>query len=115
MKTVGCLKTLGTVVAMVVACNVYAQTNAPATDTASAAAAVKAGKHANHELGRKVRAALTKTQGLDVSHIAVRARGGAVTLTGSVPVEGQIGMAGDAAKGVEGVTSVTNKLTVVQQ
>ena len=76
---------------------------------------VKAGKHANHELGRKVRAALTKTQGLDVSHIAVRARGGAVTLTGSVPVEGQIAVAGDAAKGVAGVTSVTNKLSVVQQ
>ncbi|MCC8401274.1 BON domain-containing protein [Paraburkholderia sp. MMS20-SJTN17] len=112
MKMVG-LKTLGSVVAMVVACNVYAQTNA--TDTASAAAAVKAGKHANHELGRKVRAALTKVQGLDVSHIAVRARGGAVTLTGSVPTEGQIGLAGDAAKGVEGVTSVTNKLSVVQQ
>ncbi|EDZ97810.1 transport-associated protein [Burkholderia sp. H160] len=111
MKTVGFLKTLGSVVAMVVACNVYAQ----ATDTASAAAAVKAGKHANNELGRKVRQALTKTQGLDVSHIAVRARGGAVTLTGSVPEEGQIDAAGEAAKGVEGVTSVSNKLKVVQQ
>jgi hyperosmotically inducible protein len=115
MKTVGCLKTLGSVVAMVVACSVYAQTNAPATDTASAAAAVKAGKAANHQLGRKVRAALTKTQGLDVSNIAVRARGGAVTLTGSVPDESQIEAAGTAAKGVAGVTSVSNKLTVVQQ
>ena len=111
MKTVGFLKTLGSVVALVVACNVYAQT----ADTASAAAAVKADKAANHQLGRKVRAALSKTKGLDVSHIAVRARGGAVTLTGSVPVEGQIAVAGDAAKGVEGVTSVTNKLSVVQQ
>ncbi|MBC8736769.1 BON domain-containing protein [Paraburkholderia sp. UCT31] len=114
MKTVGFLKALGPVVAIVVACNVYAQ-NAPATDTASAAAAVKAGKAANHELGRKVRHALTKTQGLDVSHIAVRARGGAVTLTGSVPTEGQIDAAGEAAKGVDGVTSVSNKLKVVQQ
>ncbi|MBC8721790.1 hyperosmotically inducible protein [Paraburkholderia sp. MM5496-R1] len=114
MKTVGFLKALGPVVAMAVACNVYAQ-NAPATDTASAAAAVKAGKAANHELGRKVRHALTKTQGLDVSHIAVRARGGAVTLTGSVPTQGQIDAAGEAAKGVDGVMSVSNKLKVVQQ
>jgi hyperosmotically inducible protein len=114
MKTVGFLKALGSVVAMVVACSVYAQ-NAPATDTASAAASVKAGKAANHELGRKVRHALTKTQGLDVSHIAVRARGGAVTLTGTVPDQGQADKAGEAAKGVEGVTSVTNKLTAKQQ
>ncbi|HEX3383149.1 MAG TPA: BON domain-containing protein [Paraburkholderia sp.] len=112
MKTVGYLKTLGSVVAMVMACSVYAQTN---PDTASAAAAVKAGKAANHELGRKVRGALTKTQGLDVSNIAVRARGGAVTLTGTVPDEGQIESAGTAAKGVAGVTSVSNKLTVQQQ
>ncbi|MBC8746691.1 hyperosmotically inducible protein [Paraburkholderia sp. WC7.3g] len=115
MKTVGFLKALGPVVAMVVACNVYAQTNAPATDTASAAASVKAGKHANHELGRKVRGALAKTQGLDVSNIAVRARGGAVTLTGTVPSQDQIDSAGEAAKGVAGVTSVSNKLTVMQQ
>ncbi|WP_233847525.1 BON domain-containing protein [Paraburkholderia sp. HD33-4] len=114
MKTVGFLKTLGPVVAMVMACSVYAQ-NAPATDTASAAAAVKAGKAANHELNRKVRHALTKTQGLDVSHIAVRVRGGAVTLTGTVPDQGQADKAAEAAKGVEGVTSVTNKLTAKQQ
>jgi osmotically-inducible protein OsmY len=111
MKTVGFLKTLGSVVALVVACNVYAQT----ADTASAAAAVKAGKAANHELNRKVRHALTKTQGLDVSHIAVRVRGGAVTLEGTVPDQGQADKAGEAAKGVEGVTSVTNKLTPKQQ
>jgi osmotically-inducible protein OsmY len=45
----------------------------------------------------------------------VRARGGAVTLTGTVPDEGQIEAAGAAAKGVAGVTSVSNKLTVMQQ
>ncbi|RZF30793.1 BON domain-containing protein [Paraburkholderia sp. UYCP14C] len=112
MKTVGFLKALGTVVAMVVACSVYAQ-NSP--DTASAAAAVKSGKAANHELNRKVRHALTKTQGLDVSHIAVRVRGGAVTLSGTVPDQGQADKAAEAAKGVEGVTSVTNKLTTKEQ
>ena len=116
MKSVGFLKTLGSVVAMVVACNVYAQASDATTGTtASAAASVKAGKRANNELGRKVRGALTKTQGLDVSNIAVRARAGAVTLTGTVPDQGQIDAAGDAAKGVAGVKSVSNKLTVMQQ
>ncbi|MFL9961615.1 BON domain-containing protein [Paraburkholderia sediminicola] len=116
MKSVGFLKTLGSVVAMVMACNVYAQASkAPSSSTEAAASSVKAGKRANHELGRKVRGALTKTQGLDVSNISVRARGGAVTLTGTVPDEGQIEAAGAAAKGVAGVTSVSNKLTVMQQ
>ncbi|MFM0169959.1 BON domain-containing protein [Paraburkholderia sediminicola] len=117
MKSVGFLKTLGSVVAMVVACNVYAQaSDATATGTTAApAASAKATKKANSQLGRKVRGALAKTQGVDVSNIAVRARGGAVTLTGSVPDQGQIDAAGQAAKGVAGVTSVSNKLTVVQQ
>ncbi|WP_025601082.1 BON domain-containing protein [Burkholderia sp. WSM2230] len=117
MKSVGFLKTLGSVVAMVVACNVYAQaSDATATGTTAApAATAKASKKANSQLGRKVRAAISKVQGVDVSNIAVRARGGAVTLTGSVPDQGQIDAAGEAAKGVAGVTSVSNKLTVMQQ
>ncbi|WP_144144710.1 BON domain-containing protein [Paraburkholderia sp. BCC1884] len=116
MKSVGFLKTLGSVVAMVVACNVYAQaSDAMAPSTAAPATSAKATKKANGQLGRKVRSALAKTQGVDVSSIAVRARGGAVTLTGSVPNQGQIDAAGEAAKGVAGVTSVSNKLTVMQQ
>ena len=115
MKSVGFLKTLGSVVAMVVACNVYAQASDATSTTAAPAASAKVAKKANSQLGRKVRAALGKTQGVDVSNIAVRARGGAVTLTGSVPAQGQIDAAGEVAKGVAGVTSVSNKLTVVQQ
>ncbi|HEY3596003.1 MAG TPA: BON domain-containing protein [Paraburkholderia sp.] len=115
MKSVAFLKALGGVVAMVVACNVYAQaSDAPSADQ-PAATSPTAAKKANSQLGRKVRAALAKTKGLDVSSIAVRARGGAVTLTGSVPDQGQIDMAGDSAKGVAGVTSVSNKLNVQQQ
>jgi hyperosmotically inducible protein len=118
MKSVGMLKTLGTVVAMVVACNVYAQASgAMSSDqmASSSAANPKADKKANSQLGRKVRGALAKAKGLDVSSIAVRARGGAVTLTGSVPDQGQIDQAGEVAKGVAGVTSVSNKLNVQQQ
>jgi osmotically-inducible protein OsmY len=115
MKSVGYLKTLGSVVAMVVACNVYAQASDATGTTAAPAASATSSKKANSQLGRKVRSALAKAQGVDVSNIAVRARGGAVTLTGSVPNQGQIDAAGAAAKGVAGVTSVSNKLSVEQQ
>jgi hyperosmotically inducible protein len=111
MKSVDFLKALGGVVAVVIACNTYAQ-SIDAT-AAPAAPSAKAVKKENRQLGRKVRGALAKAQGIDVSSILVRARGGAVTLTGSVPDQSQIDKAGDVAKGVDGVTSVSNKLTVV--
>ncbi|TKC91148.1 BON domain-containing protein [Trinickia terrae] len=117
MKAVNYLKALGGVACVVLACSAYAQ----ASDTAAAPAATasapsaKAVKKANRTLGYTVRKALAKTQGLDVSNISVRARGGAVTLTGTVPDQGQIDAAGEAAKGVKGVTSVANKLSVMQQ
>jgi hyperosmotically inducible periplasmic protein len=110
------LKALGGVVALVVACNVYAQASDAAAGAESpAATSPKTQKKANSQLGRKVRAALAKAKGLDVSSIAVRARDGAVTLTGNVPDQQQIELAGDTAKGVAGVNSVTNKLNVQQQ
>lgn len=116
MKSVDFLKALGGVVAVVVACNTYAQSSDAGTTMAPAATTnTKAVKKADRQLGRKVRAAISKAQGVDVSNIAVRSRGGAVTLTGSVPDQGQIDKAGDAAKGVAGVTSVSNKLSVQQQ
>ncbi|MEQ5841116.1 phospholipid-binding protein [Paraburkholderia acidicola] len=117
MKSVDFLKALGGVVAVVVACNVYAQASGADASTAPAAAttSAKTVKKADRQLGRKVRAAISKAQGVDVSNISVRARGGAVTLTGSVPDQGQIDKAGAAAQGVAGVTSVSNKLSVVQQ
>jgi osmotically-inducible protein OsmY len=115
MKSVDFLKALGGVVALVVACNSYAQSSdaMASSDAAMAAPSAKTVKKANRKLGLKVRGALAKAQGIDVSSISVRARGGAVTLTGSVPDQSQIDKAGDVAKGVDGVTSVSNKLTVV--
>jgi hyperosmotically inducible protein len=111
------LKALGGVVAVMLACNVYAQaSDAAANGQMSAQSAdAKADKKANRQLGHKVRAALAKAKGLDVSSIAVRAKGGAVTLTGTVPDQGQIDLAGNTAKGVAGVSSVSNKLNVQQQ
>jgi hyperosmotically inducible periplasmic protein len=115
MKSVDFLKALGGVVAMVVACHTYAQaSDSMSTGTTAAAPAANAKKE-NRALGRKVRSVLAKTQGIDVSGINVRARGGAITLTGTAPDNDQITKAGEVAKGVAGVTSVTNKINVQQQ
>lgn len=115
MKSIAILKTLGAALCLSVACSAsYAQDNSASAPAAATSAAPTA-KKADRKLGYTVRKALSKTQGVDVSNIAVRSRGGAVTLTGTVPDQGQIDKAGDAAKGVAGVKSVTNKLTVMQQ
>ncbi|WP_429574382.1 BON domain-containing protein [Paraburkholderia sp. UCT70] len=49
---------------------------------------------------------------MDDSEIHIRASHGVVTLTGSVPESWQISRAGNAARSVLGVKSVTNRLTV---
>ncbi|MFC0398220.1 BON domain-containing protein [Paraburkholderia rhizosphaerae] len=82
--------------------------NPPAMTTSDA----KAVKQANRRLGRDVRRALAKAQGFDVSNVFVRARDGNVTLTGTVPESGQIAQAATVAQGVNGVKSVTNKITL---
>jgi hyperosmotically inducible periplasmic protein len=116
MKSMAFLKTLGAVVCVTVACSVYAQDNSAASGAQAAATApATPQKKVDRKLGNTVRKALSKAQGLDVSHIAVRARNGAVTLTGTVMDQGQIDQAGQVAQGVAGVTSVTNKLAVKQQ
>jgi hyperosmotically inducible protein len=113
MKSVDFLKALGGVVAVVIACNTYAQSSdAMAPAGTMAAPSGPSVKKANRALGRKVRGALAKAQGVDVSGISVRARSGAVTLMGTVPDQSQVDKATAAAQGVAGVTSVSNKLTV---
>jgi hyperosmotically inducible periplasmic protein len=119
MKAVDMLKALGVVVCIAVASSAYAQSSdATTTDSQSAAsskATAKATKKTNRKLGLDVRRALAKTSGIDVSNIFVRARGGAVLLTGSVPDAAQIPQAEEVAKGVPGVTSVSNKLGLATQ
>ncbi len=60
---------------------------------------------------RDVRRALQRVSGLDHSRIHVQSWHGHVTLTGTVPDSWQISRAGNAARSVRGVTSVTNRLT----
>jgi osmotically-inducible protein OsmY len=123
MKSVDLVKALGAAVCFTLACSAYAQDNsaqnaasAPmASPAAAAPAASKAARRADRRLGYTVRRALAKAQGIDVSSITVRSRGGDITLTGTVPSQGQIDQAGQVAQGVAGVKSVTNRLTVMQQ
>ncbi|WP_025602167.1 BON domain-containing protein [Burkholderia sp. WSM2230] len=114
MKTVNLLKALGIALCLATASSAYAQTSdaTGSGTTASSTSRTKTVKKADRKLGLDVRKALSRTQGFDVSNVYVRARGGAVTLTGSVPDGAQIPQAEDVAKNVAGVKSVSNKLTV---
>ncbi|MFT4066452.1 BON domain-containing protein [Paraburkholderia sp.] len=115
MKTVNLLKALGVAVCVATASSAYAQASdatAPANTAAAPAANAKSTRQADRKLGRDVRRALAKTSGFNVSNVFVRARGGAVTLTGSVPQGAMIQQAADVAKGVPGVTSVNNRITL---
>ena len=125
MKSVDFLKALGIAACLSIACSAYAQNDAGTTggaDTTGTAApapahakASKSERAANRKLGYAVRRALGKGQGIDVSNIIVRSRGGDITLVGTVPDQGQIDKAGQIAQGVSGVKSVSNKLTVQEQ
>jgi osmotically-inducible protein OsmY len=83
-----------------------------AAATASGAAAPAGGRKADRALRRKVYAAIGKRKEIDAGNISVVAKSGAVTLYGTVTDAAKIGQVAEIAKGVPGVTSVTNKLTV---
>jgi len=98
--------------------SIHAYAQASATSAASAAMAASAGKPAksaraaNRELRRKVYSALVKHKEINAGNISVVAKGGAITLYGTVVDASQVDQATAIAQGVPGVTSVTNKLTV---
>ncbi|CAG4889439.1 BON domain-containing protein [Paraburkholderia saeva] len=112
MKARNVVKLLVVLGCVTLTSNVYAQaSNAmpmASSPTASSGKATPADKH----LVRDVRKALSKAPGFDVSNVYVKARGGVVTLSGSVPDGPQIEQATEVAKGVPGVTSVSNHLTL---
>jgi hyperosmotically inducible periplasmic protein len=86
--------------------------SSPVTDASSVAAGSPSARKADRALGRSVRRAIDKAQGVDVSKIFVKARNGAVTLSGTVPDAAQIPLASTVAQSVKGVASVSNALTV---
>lgn len=75
----------------------------------------RAMRKADRLLAKQVRRALVHVKGLDSTRIVVIARGGDVTLGGSVPEAGQIGLAHTAAQGVSGVRSVSDSLNLKAQ
>ncbi|MEW6339762.1 MAG: BON domain-containing protein [Paraburkholderia sp.] len=113
MKAFQAIKVIGGALIVVASLNAYAQSSdATAASAPAAAPSAKSVKASNRALQRSVRKALSKTKGLSVTNITVRARSGAVTLEGSVPEQPQIDLATQAAQGVAGVTSVKNALTI---
>ncbi|NIE69021.1 BON domain-containing protein [Burkholderia sp. Ax-1719] len=87
---------------------------ASASASQHATPAVAASSGADRALAASVRHALkaARKQGLKSSFIRVRARDGAVTLSGVVASESQIELATSVAQGVSGVRSVTTKLVI---
>ena len=113
MKTLPAIKLIGGALIVLASLNAYAQSSEAAAPAATTAApTAKQTKASNRALQRKVRSALAKTKGVSVANITVRARGGDVTLAGSVPEQSQIELATQAAQGVEGVKSVKNALSI---
>ena len=112
MKAFPAIKMIGGALIVLASINAYAQASDAAPAAASAAPTAKQTRAANRALSRKVRGALAKTKGLSVSNITVRARGGDVTLQGSVPQQEMVALATQTAQGVAGVTSVKNALTI---
>jgi osmotically-inducible protein OsmY len=88
--------------------------SAPGSSTmaASGSAAPATGRKANRALRRQVYNAIAKNKEISAGNISVIAKDGAVTLSGTVTDASQVGKVAEIAKGVPGVTSVTNKLTV---
>ena len=79
-----------------------------------AGATRKSVRIANRAFSKTVQKVLLKTRGLEQTSIAVfgDAKTGHVTLAGQIASEDQDGLAVDTAKKVQGVTSVSSKLTL---
>ncbi|MEK2605199.1 BON domain-containing protein [Burkholderia arboris] len=89
-----------------------AQESAQAQAPAPAGLSPSQRKAADRKLKRRVSTALARTKNLNVTRILVRVRDGSVTLSGSVMDTSQVALAAMVARGVDGVTSVSNLLRI---
>ncbi|MGA7781581.1 MAG: BON domain-containing protein [Paraburkholderia sp.] len=120
MKVIKTFKLMGGALVAAISISAWAQASdtgaAPAQSSAAPTShgSSKSARKANRVLGRKVLDALSKA---DVSTTGINAvaKGGHVTLEGSVLDPALIDKAGQVAKGVPGVTSVKNDLTVREE
>ncbi|MEI5997362.1 BON domain-containing protein [Paraburkholderia bengalensis] len=114
MKTRNILQLVAVLAGVALTSTVYAQASDSMSMASAPAASTWKGKSTpeDKKLARDVRKALAKAQNFDVSNVFVKARGGAVLLTGSVKDGSQIAQATQVTQGVQGVSSVSNKLTL---
>jgi hyperosmotically inducible periplasmic protein len=84
----------------------------PVVAAASSPMTPKASRQANRALQKQIYAAFAKHKEIDAGGISVKANDGAVTINGTVKDPAQIAQVSDIARGVSGVTSVTNRLAV---
>jgi hyperosmotically inducible periplasmic protein len=120
MNTIKTLKLTGGALIMIASINAWSQTSESAAASAQSGAtsssegSSKASiRKANRALSKKVLQSLSKG-GVNTSGINVLVKGSAVTLAGHVSDPADIDKAGTIAKGVAGVTSVKNVLTINQ-
>jgi hyperosmotically inducible protein len=113
---------IGVAAAALLSTVAYAQAPASSPDADAAAPAQapltkKAVRQANRAFAKRVQQAIYKTKGLQDSDIVVfaKANTGQVTLAGFIETEDQDRIAQAAAAKVQGVTSVTSKLTLQEQ
>jgi len=111
------IRILGTTLMFVVACGTaLAQGPASSTQTNGAPPGQQASgsmtRPSDRQVARDVRKAIKKAGGVDMAALVVRVKNGVVTLAGSVPATTEAAKANEVARGVSGVVSVRNKLTV---
>jgi hyperosmotically inducible periplasmic protein len=113
MKRSTVVKVLASAIVALVSLTAAAQ-DGSATDASAVVLAsnAKATKAANRALQKSVRKAMSRDRGLNLENLTVRARGGVVTLMGTVPSAGQVGLATQITQNVPGVTSVVNQLAI---
>ncbi|MFL9937044.1 BON domain-containing protein [Paraburkholderia sp. RL18-103-BIB-C] len=121
MKALKALKLAGGTLIAVTSIGAWCQASdtgmAPAQSTMapSGGGMSTSNKQADRALSKKVRAALVKNKDLTATNIHVRATSGAVVLEGTVPDAAQSDKATAAAKGVPGVMSVKNDLSIKEE
>jgi hyperosmotically inducible protein len=112
MNSIRTLKLAGAALIVIASLNAWAQeSDSATTSTATQATSKSAVRKANRALSRKVVQALSKG-GVNTTGINVLAKGGVITLAGGATDQTQIDKATSIAKGVSGVTSVKNVLTI---
>lgn len=118
MKPIQMLRLAGVAVVLVASVSAWSQTSdsgaaagPSGSPSASAGTSKKAVRKANRALSRQVTQALQKG-GVDVVGMNVIAKNGAITLAGYAQDATQIDRATSIAKGVSGVRSVKNSLTI---